>query len=191
MTSDERTRLRALLGRAVGGRWSTVDYDRSLIVTDDPCGSVTEYVANVVWPGDEDGDPYEANAALIVGAVNALPGLLNALDATERERDVAIAQLAPLLALHDAVRAAAALPGAGHTPEEVVAALRGQGAEAMRKACAEAIASRASQAALRAEHTSPHDDSDDAVRATAAEHALDGALNAIRALPLPGAEVSR
>jgi len=49
-----------------------------------------------------------------------------------RELDVLRAQLAPLLAVHDALVAAAALPGAGASPDEMVAAVRAQGAEAMR-----------------------------------------------------------
>ena len=43
------------------------------------------------------------------------------------ERDVLRAQLAPLCAVHDALVAAAALPGAGASPEEMVAAVRRKG----------------------------------------------------------------
>jgi hypothetical protein len=43
------------------------------------------------------------------------------------ERDVLRAQLGPLCAVHDALVAAAALPGAGATPEEMVAAVRHKG----------------------------------------------------------------
>jgi hypothetical protein len=91
---DQRTRLRALCERAVGGTWGVDELDPYLIVTDDPSGSVTEHVAQVVCPMDDEGDPYEANAALIVGAVNALPAMLDALDAAERERDTAREDLA-------------------------------------------------------------------------------------------------
>lgn len=49
------------------------------------------------------------------------------------ERDVLRAQLGPLCAVHDALVAAAALPGAGASPEAMVAAVRAQGAEAMRE----------------------------------------------------------
>jgi hypothetical protein len=85
MDTTERTRLRALCERAVGGTWGVDGLDPYLIVTDDPSGSVTEHVAQVVCPMDDEGDPYEANAALIVGAVNALPALLDALDAARAE----------------------------------------------------------------------------------------------------------
>lgn len=85
--ADERARLRALCERAVGGTWGVDGLDPYLIVTDDPSGSVTEHVAQVVCPMDDEGDPYEANAALIVGAVNALPALLDAADACDAARE--------------------------------------------------------------------------------------------------------
>jgi len=43
------------------------------------------------------------------------------------ERDALRAQLAPLCAVHDALREAAALPGAGASPEEMVAAVLRKG----------------------------------------------------------------
>jgi hypothetical protein len=43
------------------------------------------------------------------------------------ERDALRAQLAPLCAVHDALVAAAALPGAGASPEAMVAAVRNKG----------------------------------------------------------------
>ncbi len=51
-----------------------------------------------------------------------------------RELAVLRAQLVPLLAVHDALVAAAALPGAGASGEEMVAAVRAQGAVTVRDA---------------------------------------------------------
>jgi hypothetical protein len=60
-----------------------------------------------------------------------------------RELAVLRAQLAPLCAVHDALVAAAALPGAGASGEEMVAAVRAQGAEAMRAAIVARLRKRA------------------------------------------------
>lgn len=80
---DDVTRLRALLERAEDGLWEVDAVDPFLVTTNNPSKGATSHIAQVVCPMDEDGDPYEANAALIVAAVNALPGLLDRVERAE------------------------------------------------------------------------------------------------------------
>lgn len=128
--SDETTRLRALY-EGIAMPLSAAQTDTTAIEISDAEGVYLGSVDIDDNPLYDASEATEAHAALIVSAVNALPGLLNALDAAERERDVLRAQLAPLLAVHDALVAAAALPGAGASPEAMVAAVRAQGARVL------------------------------------------------------------
>ena len=106
MDTTERARLRALL-RGIARPWAAVDRieDGEAIAE----GTVVMCPGGDDFPPDEvaiidmgfDDGCDEAHAALIVGAVNALPMLLDALDAAdarataaERERDEARADLA-------------------------------------------------------------------------------------------------
>ena len=129
---DETTRLRALL-KGIALPWKAQP-----TVVD---GDEVECLALVLCPHGDDGDRDmvaeidmghgvecdDAHAALIVAAVNALPGLLDRVEAAERERDVLRAQQAPLLDAHDALVAAARAAGwtgAGATGAELVAWVR-------------------------------------------------------------------
>ena len=77
----------------------------------------------------------EEAAALTTEALARTVLTLHArLSAQATELAVLRAQLGPLLAVHDALREAAALPGAGASGEEMVAAVRRKGAEAVRDA---------------------------------------------------------
>ena len=116
MDTTERTRLRALCEAATPGPWHVDETDGVTVTTCDPGGRVGEYVAEVIWPGDEDGDedgnPYAADAALIAASRTAIPALLDDLDAAdvrasvaERERDVAVARLSRIEAIRDEARA--------------------------------------------------------------------------------------
>ena len=130
--TDETTRLRALL-KGIALPWKAQP-----TVVD---GDEVECLALVLCPHGDDGDRDmvaeidmghgvecdDAHAALIVAAVNALPGLLDRVEAAERERDVLRAQQAPLLDAHDALVAAARAAGwtgAGATGAELVAWVR-------------------------------------------------------------------
>lgn len=115
-------------------------------------------------------------------------------------RDLAVlrTQLAPLLAVHDALVAAAALPGAGVSPEAMVAAVRAQawaeGVEAMRSVLDNALVTLACCAEVDAGLGADRDEEQ-----TTKASAFDRALAMLRAMPapraalipLPGAEVSR
>jgi hypothetical protein len=103
------------------------------------------------------------------------------------ERDVLRAQLAPLCAVHDALVAAAALPGAGASPEAMVAAVRAQGAEAMRNAIVARLRKRAEVLGASFADGEIEEETEESGRWV---ELLDAA-QAIRALPIPGAEVSR
>ena len=128
--SDETTRLRALLERATQTPWRQ---DGAEITV---AGSGETVIAECTLPdclevADEDREEQEErNAALIVAAVNALPGLLDAAERAERaERELAVlrAQQAPLVACVDALRAAARDAGwrdADATGETLVAWVR-------------------------------------------------------------------
>ena len=73
----------------------------------------------------------EEAAALTMESLARTVLTLNArLSAQATELAVLRAQLAPLLAVHDALVAAAALPGAGASGAEMVAAVRAQAMEA-------------------------------------------------------------
>lgn len=71
-----------------------------------------------------EGPTREPNAQLIAAA----PDLARTVVTLHRELAVLREQLGPLCAVHDALREAAALPGAGPSPEEMVAAVREKGA---------------------------------------------------------------
>lgn len=73
------------------------------------------------------GDEIEAMGSLST-EVHDLIALRARLVAQDTELAVLRAQLAPLCAVHDALVAAAALPGAGASGEEMVAAVREKGA---------------------------------------------------------------
>ena len=91
MTPDE---LRALLAAATPGEWKT--RGSASVVTTLPGGNTFTLARMVDAPDKPQGLAVEGrrtNAALIVAAVNALPGLLDALAAAERERDAALAAL--------------------------------------------------------------------------------------------------
>ena len=102
-----------------------------------------------------------------------------------RELAVLRAQLAPLLAVHDALVAAAALPGAGASPEAMVEAVRAQGAEAMRAKVLSAtvLCTRACETSLKSGTT------DERIRALL--EVVASAHDLWVDLPIPGAEVSR
>ena len=120
------------------------------------------------------------------------------LAAAERELAVLRAQFPPLLAVHDALVAAAALPGAGVSPEEMVAAVRAQawaeGVEAMRSVLDNALVTLACCAEVDAGLGADRDEEQ-----TTKASAFDRALAMLRAMPapraafipLPGAEVSQ
>jgi hypothetical protein len=95
------------------------------------------------------------------------------------------AQLGPLCAVHDALVAAAALPGAGASPEAMVAAVRAQGAEAMRATVLSAtvLCTRACEASLKSGTM------DERIRALL--EVVASAHDLWVDLPIPGAEVSR
>lgn len=93
MDAKERTRLRALCEAATPGPWRAEGGD---VLASNGGARVTEYVATIDWPMDEDGDPYASDAALIAASRTAIPALLDDLDAVERERDEALAELARL-----------------------------------------------------------------------------------------------
>ncbi len=95
------------------------------------------------------------------------------------------AQLGPLCAVHDALREAAALPGAGASGAEMVAAVRAQGAEAMRADISAILDARADRLG---KSTLPREGD---IAAVFAEAAAVARGVPVRALPLPGAEVSR
>jgi hypothetical protein len=79
----------------------------------------------------------EEAAALTMESLARTVLTLHAREAAQAtELAVLRAQLAPLLAVHDALVAAAALPGAGASPEAMVAAVRAQGVAAERERCA-------------------------------------------------------
>jgi len=116
MDTTERARLRALCEAATPGPWHVDEIGGVTVTTCDPGGRVGEYVAEVVWPidedGDEDGNPYAADVALIAASRTAIPALLDDLDAAdvrasvaERERDVAVARLSRIEAIRDEARA--------------------------------------------------------------------------------------
>lgn len=105
--------------------------------------------------------------------------------ALHRELAVLRAQLGPLCAVHDALVAAAALPGAGATPEAMVAAVRAQGAEAMRAKVLSAtvLCTRACEASLKSGTM------DERIRALL--EVVASAHDLWVDLPPPGTEVSR
>ena len=147
MDTTERARLRALL-RGITRPWAAVDRIED--------GEAIAEGTVVVCPGGDDFPPDEvaiidmgfddgcdeAHAALIVGAVNALPMLLDALDAAdarataaERERDEARAEVERLRAeseerLRTIQRVAEAV--AAEPPMDLVARVRWQVAEVER-----------------------------------------------------------
>jgi hypothetical protein len=99
------------------------------------------------------------------------------------------AQLPPLLAVHDALVAAAALPGAGASGEEMVAAVRAQGAEEMLTAVDDLLDTALRHHSGRERDVKlPIEERGAAWERAAAVEAL---MGDVRALPLPGAEVSR
>ena len=94
MDDADRTRLRALCEDvALPLRAECTLSGHELVDAND------EYIGDIET-GHSDDDEWcdEVHADLIVGAVNALPALLDALDAAERERDEAVAMLRNLLA---------------------------------------------------------------------------------------------
>jgi hypothetical protein len=111
--------------------------------------------------------------------------LARAVVTLHRELAVLRAQLPPLCAVHDALREAAALPGAGASGEEMVAAVRAQGAEAMRAKVLSAtvLCTRACEASLKSGTM------DERIRALL--EVVASAHDLWVDLPLPGAEVSR
>lgn len=107
------------------------------------------------------------------------------LAAAERELAVLRAQFPPLLAVHDAL-VAAALPGAGVSPEEMVAAVRAQawaeGVEAMRSVLDNALVTLACCAEVDAGLGADRDEEQ-----TTKAGAFDRALAMLRAMPAPRA----
>lgn len=88
MDADERARLRALREAATPGPWRVGRRGSTMMwIAPNHVGQLVEHheIHGVVVTNPN-------NAALIVGAVNALPALLGALDAEERKRDAAEAR---------------------------------------------------------------------------------------------------
>ena len=128
----------------------------------------------------------EEAAALTMESLARTVLTLHAREAAQAtELAVLRAQLAPLCAVHDALVAAAALPGAGASPEAMVAAVRAQGAEAMRASISATLDARADRLG---KSTLPREGD---IAAVFAEAAAVARGVPVRALPLPGAEVSR
>jgi len=128
----------------------------------------------------------EEAAALTTEALARTVLTLHArLSAQATELAVLRAQLAPLCAVHDAIVAAAALPGAGASGEAMVAAVRAQGAETMRAKVLSAtvLCTRACEASLKSGTT------DERIRALL--EVVASAHDLWVDLPIPGAEVSR
>jgi hypothetical protein len=141
----------------------------------------------------------EEAAALTMESLARTVIALHAREAAQAtELAVLRAQLAPLLAVHDALVAAAALPGAGASGEAMVAAVRAkawaEGVEAMRSALDNALVTLACCAEVDAGLGADRDEEQ-----TTKASAFDRALAMLRAMPtpraalipLPGAEVSR
>jgi hypothetical protein len=128
----------------------------------------------------------EEAAALTMESLAHTVIALHAREAAQAtELAVLRAQLPPLLAVHDALVAAAALPGAGASPEAMVAAVRAQGAEAMRATVLSAtvLCTRACEASLKSGTM------DERIRALL--EVVASAHDLWVDLPIPGAEVSR
>jgi hypothetical protein len=128
----------------------------------------------------------EEAAALTMESLARTVLTLHAREAAQAtELAVLRAQLPPLLAVHDALVAAAALPGAGASPEAMVAAVRAQGAEAMRATVLSAtvLCTRACEASLKSGTM------DERIRALL--EVVASAHDLWVDLPIPGAEVSR
>ena len=100
--SDETTRLRALLD-GIALPLSSAQTDSTAIEIDDAEGTYVGSVDVDHGPGLDASESTETHAALIVAAVNALPGLLDAAERAERaerERDDLAATLETRTAEH-------------------------------------------------------------------------------------------
>jgi hypothetical protein len=100
--SDETTRLRALLD-GIALPLSSAQTDSTAIEIDDAEGTYVGSVDVDHGPGLDASESTETHAALIVAAVNALPGLLDAAERAERaerERDDLAAVLETRTAEH-------------------------------------------------------------------------------------------
>ncbi len=126
--------------------------------------------------GDMSSD--EEAAALTTEALARTVITLHAREAAQAtELAVLRAQLPPLLAVHDALVAAAALPGAGASPEAMVAAVRRKGVtEGAGTMKASVVGLLLDRGAASGRHAFVREN--------------ERAAAAVLALPLPGAEVS-
>jgi hypothetical protein len=88
LTQEERAEIRALCERATPGPWVVGEHASQVVAPCPCCGPVATCDMYGPESGDRDFDArMHYNSAFIVAARTALPRLLNALEAAERERD--------------------------------------------------------------------------------------------------------